>query len=535
MVAIVSVSAAFCSGICLYAAFPSYGLSFLAWVALTPLLFVLVRSNPLTGFFLSFIFSAVFFAAHFNWMFVLPGYSILHHVLLDIYFGLLTGILGLGISFISKRRDYLTALFAAPFLWVIYEFVRSNLSFLSLPWGLLAHTQYRHPIVTQIATITGAHGVSFLIVLVNAALAGLFQWYFTIRKSDNRRLVKVPSAQSQFILTAVTVALLSFSLLFGYVESKQQIIGEKIRVALIQGNIAQDKKWNDAYAQKIMKIYASLSREAANINPLLIVWPETATPRSMTVDRKVYEQVISVAASTGAYLLIGSAQAQKFNVKKPGKSKYTNSAFVISPTARNTKPERYDKIRLLPFGEYLPYRDQIPWSLINIPKIREYLPGKEYKVLSLAGHRFAAPICWENIFPSIARNFVRNGAEFLVNITNEAWFGRTEAPYQFLSMNVFRAVENRRYVLRCANTGISCIIDPYGRILSRVSDEKGNDLFVRGFISGDLTPLQSKTFYTRFGEWFVLFCGAIAALVLFVTLSRFKTVTPAGVSALPDE
>jgi len=522
MAAIVSALAAFCSGICLYAAFPSYELSFLAWVALTPLLFVLVRSNPLIGFFLSFVFSAVFFAAHFSWMFVLPGYSILHHIILDIYFGILTGILGAAISFIAKRRDVSTALFATPFLWLLYEFIRSNLSFLSLPWGLLAHTQYRHPVIIQIASLTGTYGISFLIVLVNAALVGLFHWYFSLWKMKSGRLLAGPSTWGPFFFAVAALSLLSFSLLFGYLECKQQIIGERIRIALIQGNITQEKKWDATYARKIMKIYTSLSQEANSVEPLLIVWPETATPRSITVDKKVYEQVISVAESTGAYVLLGSAQAQKFNVKDPGKSKYTNSAFLISPHVRNTKPERYDKIRLLPFGEYLPFRGHMPWSLINIPDIKEYLPGKGYNVLSLAGHQFAVPICWENIFPSMARNFVLNGAEFLVNITNEAWFGKTVAPYQFLSMNVFRAVENRRYVLRCANTGISCIIDPYGRVLKKVSDEIGNELFVRGFLTGSITPIQSKTIYTRFGEWLIWLCTLVAAIVLLMSVFRFK-------------
>ena len=388
--------------------------------------------------------------------------------------------------------------------------------------------------LVQIASLTGAYGVSFLIVFVNAALAGLFHRYFILRKKKGHRFVAGTASRGQFLLPSAAVAFVSLSLLFGTIECQQQMIGERIKIALIQGNITQDKKWAAAYAQEIMKIYASLSQEADAVDPLLIVWPETATPRSITVDKKVREQVVRVAESTGAYVLLGSAQAQKFNVKDPGKSKYTNSAFLISPQAGNSKPERYDKIRLLPFGEYLPYRDRIQWSVIGIPDIKEYLPGKDYHILSLAGHKFAVPICWENIFPSMARTFVLNGAEFIINVTNEAWFGKTAAPYQFLSMNVLRAAENRRYVLRCANTGISCIIDPYGKILNRVSDEKGNDLFVRGFLTGDITPIQTKTFYTSFGEWFVWLCASIAAIVLLMSLLRFIAITPA-VASLPDE
>jgi apolipoprotein N-acyltransferase len=185
------------------------------------------------------------------------------------------------------------------------------------------------------------------------------------------------------------------------------------------------------------------------------------------------------------------------------------------------KNQRYDKIRLFPFGEYLPFKKTIAWALINVRESGNYIPGKEFTVFELPTLRFGVTICWENIFPDLFRQFVRRGAQFMVNITNEARFGKTAAPYQLASISVFRAVENRVFVIRCANTGVSCIIDPYGRIVDRVKDQQGQDIFIRGVISGWVIPLESKTIYTRCGDGFVWV--AIFGSVLFLSVSSVKT------------
>jgi apolipoprotein N-acyltransferase len=184
---------------------------------------------------------------------------------------------------------------------------------------------------------------------------------------------------------------------------------------------------------------------------------------------------------------------------------------LLQPNPGRHKNVRYDKIRLFPFGEYLPYKHIIPWSAIGVPDVGGYVPGDQYTVFEQRDWRFSATICWENLFPDQVRQFVRKGAQFIVNITNEAWFGETEAPEQFLSMNVFRAVENGIFLVRCANTGISCIIDPCGRVLDRVKDENGKDVFVRGYVTGEIIPLQSNSLYTRYGDWFAWLCVIVSA------------------------
>jgi len=515
-----AVLAALVSGILLFAAFPSYNFSLLAWIALVPLFLVLVRSKPRFSFVLSFFFGVVFYTGFFFWMFELRRYSILHHAVLGVYLCPLTGGFGWMVSHIAKKRGAPTALFAAPFLWITQEYIRSNLSFLSLPFALLAHSQYQSPLIIQITNITGTYGLGFLIVLVNSAVTALL--YPLVMKAKKRQLLtRVPAVSKGRIWVVSTAAiLLMLNLLYGYLVISKPVQGNAIKISVVQGNIEQSKKFDEAYAPVIMQIYTDLTEKVAKEKPALIVWPETATPRAINRDPKLYDQVKQIAASADTDLLIGSSQLQKFKLQngKPQEVKYTNSAYLIAPGAHPKKDQRYDKIRLLPFGEYLPYRETIPWSYLQVPDVNHFLAGKEYVVFKLRQFDFAVTICWENLFPDMVRQFVQRGAQVIINITNEAWFGKTAAPYQFLSMSVFRAVENSIYVVRCANTGVSCFIDPFGRIVSRITDAQGNDIFVRGILAESVFQRKTATFYNRYGNWFAWLC-------MFITLFSFLLVT----------
>jgi len=263
--------------------------------------------------------------------------------------------------------------------------------------------------------------------------------------------------------------------------------GEKIKLSVIQPNIEQTRKWNPKFENFIMQTLTDLSFKASKDRPQLIIWPETATPRAITENYGLFKHIQEIAKKTDATLLLGSSERQKYQIKKRSDRKYMNSAFLIHPSRTKGKNQRYDKIRLLPFAEYLPYKEKIPWSYAKIPDISGYVPGENFTVFKQDNFTFSTTICWENIYPELVRSFVRAGAQFIVNISNEAWFGKTAAPYQFLSMSVFRAIENRIYVVRSANTGVSCIIDPYGRIVNRVRDNGGQDLFVRGFLTRSVT------------------------------------------------
>ena len=168
----------------------------------------------------------------------------------------------------------------------------------------------------------------------------------------------------------------------------------------------------------------------------------------------------------------------------------------------------------------MPKADVIPWEAIRIPDIGSYLPGKEFTLFQTGGFQFAVTICWETAFPYIVREFVKNGAQFIVNITNEAWFGKTTAPYQFVAMSAFRAAENRIPMVRCTNTGISCFIDPFGRITDRITDADGHDIFIRGVLAHTITTTNTKTIYTRYGDWFAWLCLVVSAAVWLLTIKK---------------
>jgi len=521
------VLAAF-SGIGLFLCFPPFNLSSLVWVILIPLFLAIAGKSAMRGFLLSFFCGICFFLGHFNWILEIPGYTPLHHTMLALYLGSYFGIFGLAFSFISKRRNITTALFAAPFVLVSLEYVRSNLAFIALPWGLLAHSQYQVPPILQIASLTGVYGISFLIVIVNSALAAMAYLFLgRLRKDKGEGL----GGEKWVVVTAAV--LIAFTLVYGQVIISNPIEGKEIKVSIVQGNIEQEMKWDRRHAKFIMQTYADLTQKASKEAPDLIVWPETATPRSINRDPELYNHVIRISKATDTNLLLGSSHHRKFKGKDSKNVTFFNSAFLIKPEGK-VKKQRYDKIRLFPFGEYLPLKETIPWSAINVHDVPGTVPGKEFTIFGLHDLRFGVTICWENIFPDLFRQFVKAGAQFIINITNEAWFGETAAPYQFVSMSVMRAVENRVYVVRCANTGVSCFIDPYGRVVDRVKNSTGKDIFVRGILTGSVIPQESKTFYTQYGDWIVWLSFLSSAIFLVIALlkknpkSKFEQLSRAG-------
>lgn len=490
------------SGTLLFLAFPPYGLPFLIWVGLVPIMLVIYQKGFVQAFLISGLGGLVYFAGFFNWILVIPGYTLLHHAILDVFLAIFFGTFGLVFSLISRRFGATMAFSAAPFIWVSLEYLRSNLLFMALPMGLLAHSQYANPSIIQISSLAGAYGVSFLVVMVNSAIAGLIlSQVYRVKKGASLS----PSSFSRHganALIAAAALLTIFTLIYGRTTISQPIDGESFKLSLVQGNIEQSQKWNPKYANFIINTYARMTEEAAEHKPSLIIWPEGATPRSIARDQKIRHQVDHIAKSAGTYLLMGSTQHQKFKQEGIKKVEYFNSAFLIPPIP-DFKNQRYDKVRLFPFGEYLPMKETIPWSFINIPDRDNYSSGNEFKVFEIPDLRFGVTICWENLFPELVRRFVINGAQLIVNITNEAWFGRTAAPYHFVSTSVFRSVENRIYVVRCANTGISCFIDPFGRIVKKVKDASGHDISVRGVLTGEITSQKYKTIYNRYGNWLI--------------------------------
>jgi len=492
-----------------------WDLSILAWIALVPLFVALTNRSLLWGFLLSYVHGMLFLPGVFNWILQIPYYKWYHHALLGVYLGAYFGLFGLTFVFISKRLNLTAALWSAPFLWVSLEYIRSNFFFLALPWGLLGHTQYRYPVVIQIAALFGTYGVSFLIVLVNAALMMTVQSVSTYYSNNSLRSGIIFLNKQNLALGILAVMAVLLTLFYGRNTISRPITGQSIDVALVQGNIAQSKKWDPQHAEEIMQIYSNLTLRAAREHPALIIWPETATPGLITFAQKIYKNLEDLVRTTATPLVLGSARHQKFQPDESQRLKFINSAFLMAPRNNKIELQRYSKIRLFPFGEYLPVKSIIPWKLIGVSSLSEYVSGKDYTVFELSPYHFGVTICWENIFPGLVRQFALRGAQFIVNITNEARFGKTAAPHQLLTISVFWAVENGMFIIRCANTGVSCIIDSHGRIIKRLQDENGQDLFVRGILNGTIIPTESKTFYTRNGDLIPILAIAVSLVFIF--------------------
>jgi len=308
----------------------------------------------------------------------------------------------------------------------------------------------------------------------------------------------------------VTAIILLCFLIYGYLKmgviDRQMIQNPPLKIGLVQGNIDQSIKWDKSFQIETLKIYEKLSSKVAEEKPDLIVWPETATPFFFQDAKEYQPLVLDIPKKTNAFLLFGTPT---YKIQK-GKVNHYNSAYLVSPSGEPVG--KYDKIHLVPFGEYVPMQDLLFFIGSLGEGIGDFKSGKETFNFSLPQGKFGVLICFEIIFPDLCRRFVKKGANFLVTITNDAWFGRTSAPYQHFSMATFRAVENRVFVARAANTGITGFIDPRGKIL------KQGGIFKEEAMDGTIRLSSQKTFYTLYGDIFAWVCSAFSALLLAYAL-----------------
>ena len=273
---------------------------------------------------------------------------------------------------------------------------------------------------------------------------------------------------------------------------------DPIAVRLVQTNISLDQPWKQPDSEQLLDELGNLSTSDA-IRPKLVVWPETPAPFYLNEDAGFRARMQGIARKLGGYFLVGYIDAVG-----EGPS---NSAGLLDP--KGDQVSRYDKMHLVPFGEYVPFKRLLFFAESLTRQVGEFVPGTEYTIAPLDGHRISTAICYESIFPDLVRRFVKHGSELLVVITNDGWFGESSAPYQHLRMGVVRSVENRRYMVRTANTGISAIIDPYGRI------EAGTPIGVRTILDGTAHFRSDRTFYTEYGDVFA-YANVLAVAVLFV-------------------
>ncbi len=493
------------SALLLSLSFCSFKLGILAWCALIPL-YIGLENKPLR-----FHLAAAFWAGAVFWsltIYWLIHVTLLGQIILILYLALYFGLFG-GAVYFSGFLPVYCRLFFLPATWVLLEYLRSYL-FTGLPWVLVGLSQARNLTVIQIAEITGAWGVSFLVVLVNTAL------YLYWRRFAGVKIIYL------------CACFLALSLGYGFV--KLSVYPAKhpdsipLKVSVVQGNIPQESKWDARAVTFIQDRYRQLSDAAAADKPQLIIWPESSVPGLWGRDEDQFIQVLSLAYKLDTYLLVGAVSYLDQN--------YFNSALLVGPGGHPAGI--YHKLHLVPFGEYVPLKKVLPF-LETIAPIGDITPGKEHTIFNLqpaqhpaqldrpvrASAQFGVLICFEDLFPELSRKLVKEGAAFLVNITNDAWYKKSTAAYQHFTASVLRAVENRVYLARSANTGISAFIDPAGRILAAVADSGGNEIFVPGISTQSIYLAKPKrTLYNRWGDFFILLCLLFDAGTIIYLLNK---------------
>ncbi len=418
-------------------------------------------------------------------------------LLLALYLGSYVGLFGWALGSMENHSRHSSLFVIAPALWVVLEYLRSCL-FTGFSWGLLGHSQYQSLLVIQISDVTGAAGVSFVVVFINVFLFSILRWALC-------RFEKSDAIPMKFPLLGGIITITLLAIVLGYGLSRLEDIRRRaeasptIRVALLQGNIDQSQKWDPAFFRKTLATYQALTEKVSQENIDLVVWPETAVPGYYVPELQDSEIVRGIADSNDTPIIFGSLA-----YRRQGSNYRTfNSAFMVLP--RHGTLYRYDKIHLVPFGEYVPLKRLLPFVDKLVEGIGEFAAGKEYPLFPVAGARCGVLICYEVIFPHYACAYAKRGANLLVNITNDAWFGRTGATYQHLSMAVFRAVETRLPLIRAANTGVSAIIGPTGKIHNQTP------IFVETFLTGTIPVFRGTTFFVHYRKIFVLSCGLVVA------------------------
>jgi apolipoprotein N-acyltransferase len=484
-------------GLVTSAAFPPLDWGPLAFVGLVPLFLALPGASWRRAGALGYAYGLAFFLFTLPWVInTMTVYGKMPLALSVVVLLLLAGVLALYPAAFAALLQAGEARLApagwlvpaiAALLWVGLEVARTFL-LSGFPWALLGYTQYRQPTVRLLAAALGVYGISGLLVLVNAALARLLLTLGAPRRADG--------------LLAAGLAAVALLGTAGYAHGvwRDPTGGDARTVALLQGNIDQAIKWSEGFQVRTLEIYERLARQAAAERPALIVWPETAVPFFLRYEPVLGERVLRLARELGVPMLVGSPDSTE--------RRLYNSAFLITPEGRIA--ERYDKRHLVPFGEYVPLQPLLFFVEKMVVGIGDFGRGRDATVFRLDGLPFGTMICYEVIFPHEVGEFARAGARLLVNITNDAWFGRSGAPAQHLAMAALRAVENGSYLVRAANTGISAVIAPSGAI------QAATELFTEAAIAGRVRLREAETFYTRTGG--LQSAAAAAFLVLYLTI-----------------
>jgi apolipoprotein N-acyltransferase len=484
--------------------FPKFGTAAVAWVALVPLLVALHGATGWRAARLGYLTGAVSAIGLLYWTaFVVFQYgggmprvvAVLVTLALCFAFAVFPLVFGWAAGRLTAAFGSL-GLLGAPFAWVATEYLRVH-TFFEFPWCLLGYSQQPFAPVIQIASVTAVYGVSFVLVLSSALMA---------------LAIVAPARRTAALAGVAGVVALTWGL-GSWAMSRPLPETGRITVGLVQGGIRQEDKWLPENAWSNVGRHLELTREAARRGARLVVWPESAVPFVYDEEPVLSAQLQDLVRRNRLFLYFGNDDRES---SPPPHGRIFVGAKLLGPGGEIAA--RYRKMHLVPFGEYVP----LQWIFTLggrvvakvVQEVSDFTPGSQPVTAEVEGHSIGGYICYEAIFPDLVRLFPAKGAELLVNITNDAWYGTTSAPYQHLAMAAFRAVENRRYMVRAANTGITAVVDPWGRILEPTK------LFDRTVLVREVPFVSETSFYTRYGDVFAQACSAMALAALGTTLTR---------------
>ena len=490
----------------LYSSFPQAGLAPLGWVAFFPFAWGMMKiRRAWVAVFYAWSAGFLFYSASLYWVYYtcVHGGGLTQELAMAAWLGL-SGLLALQMAFFGgscyylKKAGIFFALLAACG-WVALEWLHQLVALyvIGFPWFMVGASQWNFPQTLQLVSLTGVYGLSFCLVWSGMQLG----W-----------ALAQPSVKK--VVGSLLIVLLLFSGVYGFgqyrldrfaaMQKHQPLLS--LQAVLIQPNIDQYKKWDEVYEQQIKDVLSQMGQQVVQQHATLAIWPENTTPGPLT-DPEYAVLFEDIAAASNSYQLVGSFL--------PGKKQYVG-AYLIEPNSSDW--QIYKKIKLVPFGEFVPFSSGLQALFPNVEVLGElgaFTPGeKEQPLLNLNGVLLGTTICYESIFPNLWLSQARQGAKVFVNITNDAWFFATAAPYQHLAVNVVRAVEVGRPVLRAANTGFSAFISPVGHV------EKSSALFTREMLTASVAlPVgEYHTFYTEWGDWFAWICAAVFFTLLISIL-----------------
>ena len=384
----------------------------------------------------------------------------------------------------------LTPILVLPSAWVLLEVMRSWIP-APFPWLLMGSATWKIPFLRSLYGVAGVYGVSYWIVLVNVLIWTMFR----VRRGGRNRT-------GMLLIVVLLLPLILYPTLI-------QSTGQRMRVGVVQGNFQQELKWEEGLREETLRTYLSLTDTAVQKGAQLVVWPETAVPSFYQAEPELIERLRQFASDRDIHLIFGSPG---YEIAGREILLY-NRVYHLPPDGSE---EFYDKIMLVPFGEYVPLAGLLPFVDRMVPGEGEFARGTwggPFKTPVPSG----ALICYEISIPSLGRREVRDGSLMLINVTNDAWFGRSWGPYQHLAVSAVRAMENRVPILRAANTGISAIIDSSGRIVKSIPLEE------RGVVVTDIDTERGQTFYTRYGDWIVILSAAVISVYILVLLNLWRS------------